>query len=437
MAAEINMPSWGMTMKEGKITQWLKKEGDPVEKGDDLLEVETEKITNIVGAVAGGILFQIIVPQGSTVPVKTVLGIIAEDGEVLDRVENTPHADDVNGTESKADEAPGAVKASPAAKRRAREMGLDLAKVSGSGPGNRITEKDVERHRDAPGQSLKTTPLAKAMADKEGVDLSNLTGTGDGGRITKADVEKAIAEPLPAVVNDSSRTGPAIKSIPYDGMRRAIGDNMQASLRSAAQLTCFAEVDVTEMVRFRDAVREAYKGDDAVKISFNDIIILAVSRALKHHPIMNSTHEGEEIILHDDVNMGIAVAVEAGLIVPVLRRADQKGLLEIASRSRELAGNARSNNLNPDDISGGTFTISNTGMLEVDGFTPILRPPETGILGVGRVNRKPAEHKGKIVLRDMMVLSLTYNHCVVDGVPAHSFLSRVGRYLQNPYLIMG
>lgn len=211
---------------------------------------------------------------------------------------------------------------------------------------------------------------------------------------------------------------------------------MHASLQKTAQLTVFTEVDVTEMLRFRDLIREEYKKDETVKVSYNDIIILATARALRRFPIMNSALVGDEILLHDSVNMGIAVALPEGLIVPVLRDAEKKELLQIAREARELAQKAREKKLMVDEVTGGTFTISNVSMFDVDGATLILRPPETGILGVGRVKEKPAVYKGEIMIRSLMILSLTFDHQVVDGAPANEFLETVARYLQNPALIM-
>jgi pyruvate dehydrogenase E2 component (dihydrolipoamide acetyltransferase) len=211
---------------------------------------------------------------------------------------------------------------------------------------------------------------------------------------------------------------------------------MYASLQGTAQLTAFTEVDVTEMVRFRDQVREEYRNDETVRVSYNDIIILATSRVLKRFPIMNSTLVGDEILLHSAVNMGVAVALDEGLIVPVLRDADRKGLLQIAREARDLARKAREGTLTVDEVTGGTFTITNVSMFEVDGFTPILKPPETGILGVGRIKQKPAVHNGEICIRSLMFLSLTFDHRVVDGAPANDFLQTVARYLQSPMLAM-
>jgi pyruvate dehydrogenase E2 component (dihydrolipoamide acetyltransferase) len=262
------------------------------------------------------------------------------------------------------------------------------------------------------------------------LEIAAIVGSGEGGKITKEDVQRYMD------LKPREKIAAPVKSIPFSGMRRSIAENMHASLHQTAQLTMFTEADVTDMIRFRDTVREAHKKDDTVKISYNDIIILATSRALKHHPIMNSTLVGDEILLHDGVHMGVAVALAEGLIVPVIRDADQKGLLEIAREARELAGKARAGTLTVDEVTGGTFTISNVSMFQVDGVTPILKTPETGILGIGRIKAKPAVYNGEIAVRSMMFVSLTYDHQVVDGAPASEFLETVVQYLENPYLIM-
>jgi pyruvate dehydrogenase E2 component (dihydrolipoamide acetyltransferase) len=435
------MPKWGLTMKEGKISRWLKAEGDVVRKGEPLFEVETEKITNVVEATVCGVLFQIVAPAGSVVPVGAVVAVIAEPGEQPARMEGIRMGEAREGSASPGTkpappkpEAPAEKKfmpASPAARRLAKELGVDLARVSGSGPEGRITEADVQRFHDEGPPPPKITPLAEEMARQAGLDIATIQGTGEGGKITKEDVQRLLAAQEPA-----PETTLVVKSIPFAGMRKAIAQNMHASLHTTAQLTAFVEVDVSEMVRFRDTVREAYRSDESVKVSYNDIIILAVSRALKRHPTMNSTLVGEEILLHETVNLGIAVALAEGLIVPVLRDADRLGLLEIARGARELARKAREGTLTVDEVTGGTFTITNMSMFQVDGVTPILRPPETGILGVGRIKKKPAVFNGQIAVRSMLFLSLTFDHQVVDGAPANQFLGTVAAYLENPYLIM-
>jgi pyruvate dehydrogenase E2 component (dihydrolipoamide acetyltransferase) len=320
----------------------------------------------------------------------------------------------------------------PSARRLAKELGVDLTSVPGTGPEGRIKEADVLKFHEEGPPAPKITPLAAEIARQEGLDLSTITGTGDNGKITKEDVERALA-----VSKALPEEKPAeIRTIPLEGMRKAIADNMHASLQNSAQLTTFTEVDVTEMVRFRDLMRAEYRRDDSVKISYNDIIVMATARALMRHPIMNTTLVGEEILIHETVHLGIAVALSEGLIVPKLRNAEKKTLLEIAKEARELAQKAREGALTIDEVTDGTFTISNVSMLGMDGFTPVLNPPETGILGVGRVIEKPAVFNGEITIRNMMTLSLTFDHRVVDGAPAMTFLKDLARYLEQPMLIM-
>ena len=278
----------------------------------------------------------------------------------------------------------------------------------------------------------KITPLAAEIARQEGVDVSTITGTGEMGKITREDFEGALAAARVAAEEKPFD----IRTIPFEGMRKSIADNMHASLQNTAQLTAFTEVDVTEMVRFRDLLRAEYQADDSVKISYNDIIIMATARALMRHPIMNSTLVGEEIQVHGTIHLGIAVALPEGLMVPKLRHAETKSLLQIAKEANALARKAREGALSIEDVTDGTFTITNVGMLGVDGFTPVLNPPETGILGIGRVIEKPAVFNGEIAIRHMMTLSLTFDHRVVDGAPAMTFLKDLARYLAQPMLIM-
>ena len=435
----VTVPKWGMTMKEGKISKWFKSEGDTIEKGEPFFEVETEKITNVVEATASGIVFQIVVSAGTKVPVGTIVAVIAEPGEQPERIEGiqagevVEEAEPASGHPAPPAEKPAEKKfvpATPAARRLAKELGVELASAAGTGPNGRITEADVKRFHEEGPPAPKMTPVAAEMIRQAGLDIASIEGTGEGAKLTKKDVQRFLD------LKKHEDVTPAVKSMAFNGIRRSIAENMHASLHNTAQLTMFTEVDATEMIRFRDMVREEYKQDDTVRISDNDTIILATSRALKQHPIMNSTLIGEEILLHDSVHMGIAVALSEGLIVPVLRDADQKNLFEIASEARELARKAREGTLTVDEVTGGTFTISNVSMFQVDGVTPILKSPETGILGVGRVKAKPAVYNGEIAIRSMMFLNLTFDHQIVDGAPAAEFLQTVTRYLENPYLIM-
>lgn len=442
MSVNVTMPKLGMTMKEGKVSKWYKKEGDTIEKGEKLLEVETEKITNQIESPETGTLFQIVVPLGVTVPVGTILAVIAQADEQLERIEGV-HVDESVGMKAEAVTSRTAqantepveekrILSTPAARRLAKELGVDLASVTGTGANGKIKEADVRKYHEEGPPAPKITPLAAEIARQEGLDVSTLTGTGDQGKITKEDVERALA----ALKSMPQERPSKVKSVPFEGMRRAIADRMHASLQDAAQLTTFKEVDVTEMVRFRDIMREEYRKEEDVKISYNDIIIMATARALMRHPIMNSTLIGEEILIHDTVHLGIAVALSEGLIVPKLRHVEKKALLEIAREARMLARKAREGALTVEEVTDGTFTISNVSMLGMDGFTPVLNPPETGILGVGRVIEKPAVFNGEIAIRHMMTLSLTFDHRVVDGAPAMTFLGDLARLLEQPMRMM-
>jgi pyruvate dehydrogenase E2 component (dihydrolipoamide acetyltransferase) len=444
------MPKLGLTMKTGKVSKWFVAEGAAVKKGDGLFEVETDKITNKVESPADGVLFQILVQAGQDVPVQTTVGVLAEPGESPVRVEGgaAPAAGEAApapkaGKESApkaAAQTPssgGGGLASPAARRLARELGVDLACVTGTGPNGRILERAVQARRELTGK-IKLTPLAAVVAAKAGLDITTLTGTGEGGKIVREDVERVLhpekfaAAPTAAAARPADGPG----SVPMEGMRKIIADNMQTSLQNSAQLTLVTEADVTPCVELIADFKARFKRDKSFRLSMNDVLILAVSRALLKHPRMNATLADEVITRHGSVHMGVAVALPEGLMVPVLHNAHELGLLEIAKAARELAGRARNGQLTPDDMSGGTFTITNMAHSVVDFFTPILKPGETGILGVGRVVEKPVVREGAVVARSMMGLSLTFDHRVEDGAPAAEFLKTVTEYLANPALLL-
>ncbi len=447
MSIELSMPKLGLTMKTGKVSKWFVAEGATVSQGDELFEVETDKITNKVESPADGVLFQILVQAKEEVAVGTVLGIIAEAGETLSRVEGGSSAP-VASAEAAPKKETASVKAetkksdrvlsSPGARRVAKELGISIEVVSGSGPDGRIVEQDVRAYHDKI-SNIKITPVAAVMAIQAQLDISTITGTGERGKIVKEDIER-ILNPEKFAVKDKAvaQGGKASEygSFPMEGMRKAIADNMHASLHGAAQLTLVSEADVTNCVDLIKDLRNLHKRDKNFRLSMNDVLIKVVAKALSKHPRMNSTFDGEMITRHEQVNMGVAVALPEGLMVPVLHNAHNMNLIQIAKEARLLAGRARKGEVTPDDMSGGTFTITNMGHSVVDFFTPILKPSETGILGVGRVVEKPVVRDGAVVIRSIMGLSLTFDHRVEDGAPAAEFLKTVVEYLANPELLL-
>ncbi len=458
MATEIVMPKWGLTMKEGKVTRWFKSEGQTVSKGEALFEVETSKITNVVESPVDGVLFQILVLAGETVPVQTVVAVVAEPGEAVEkRTRGAMAGPGEAGEPAAAKEAPSRggekkrfVPASPIARRLAKEWGIDLSRVPGTGPGGRITEKDVRKVKEEGASAIKASPKAVALAEKMGIDLAGVEGSGPGGRILKVDVLRA-ANPQyqpqsgggTAVAATASQPGaraeekgrpPAV--IPMSGMRKVIADNMMASLHQSAQLTVFVEADITATKAFIDKLRDQHAGGEVPRVSYTSVIAFAVCRALRRHPLLNSHLMGDEIRLRDEVNLGIAVALDDGLIVPNIKDAGSMSLVELTGAIRQAVVKARNNQLSMDEIQGGTFTISNVSALGVDGFTPILNPPETGILGVGRAMEKAAVVDGQIAIRTLMTLSLTFDHRVVDGAPAMRFLRTLADLLEDPVMML-
>jgi pyruvate dehydrogenase E2 component (dihydrolipoamide acetyltransferase) len=442
------MPKFGLTMVEGTIQQWFKNEGDAINEGDALFEVETEKVLYEVESTAGGTVAKLLYGLEAVVPVGLPVAVIAEAGEDVAEVAarysdgapapqaaTSPAGSPTPGTGSAA-AAPAAAATNgkrapvtPAARKLAAEHNIDTARLTGTGPGGRITREDVQQAIDAgvqapapaAGKRAPVTPAARKLAAEHNIDTARLTGTGPGGRITREDVQQAI---------DAGAQAPAeapaeAQSIPLRGMRKVIAERMHKSLQDTAQLTITTEVDVTQLIERREEVRREFN------TTYNDFIIQACAHALLRHPRMNASLEGDAIQLHSAIHVGFAVALDEGLIVPVVHDADKKPLKTIAQEARSLAEKARAGELKLEEVSGGTFTVSNLGMAGVDAFTPIINSPQTGILGVGRIVDKPVVYQGEIAKRSMLVLSLTFDHRVIDGAPAGAFLGSVADLLSH------
>ena len=439
MPTEILLPQWGMEMQDGTIVKWLKKEGDTIQEGEPLVEVETAKLETEMESVASGVVTRILVPEGTTVPIRTVLAIIAAPGEEVAQpasaAPSTPAPAAGPATQTSASAPPrsgGPITAQvvPAARRLAQERGVDLSLIQGTGPRGRILIEDVERAASATpvaapaqaggGVSVQVVPAARRLAQERGVDLSQVQGTGPRGRILIADVENAI----------DAQAAPAAQVVPISGMRRNIATRMLDSVLSTAQVTLTTEADVTDATALRQGLNRQMTDGSLSPLS---LIIKAAARALREYPRMNAIQRENEIELVSEVNVGVAVALEEGLMVATIRQTDEKGLVQIARESRELASKVREGKASYDDVTGATFSITNLGTYEIDAFTPIINPPQIGILGVGRVIEKPAVHNGEIAKRSMMFLSLTFDHRVIDGAPAAEFLRILKGHLEDPW----
>lgn len=435
MAFEVTMPKLGLTMTEGTLTRWLVADGAEVKKGQPIFEIETDKVVNEAQADADGIL-RIVAQAGSAVPVMGLVGYILALGEEM------PLTIPAQPTMEKAASAPpppmeDSVQpvnrrlASPAAKRRARELSVDISEVQGTGEGGRITTADVEAFAEARGRA-KASPLAKRMAREAGLDLATVPGTGPGGRITKEDVEGAIAQRESMEVAPTHTYASEGEAVPLSGMRAVIAERMLASSQGTARVTLTSTVDATALVAIRAQLNQELSDRLGFRFSYNDVLIKVLATALKEFPYMNAHQERGAVRLLPYVHIGLAVDTERGLMVVVVRDADQKSIQEIARDTRDKTERAMTGTISPDELSGGTFTLTNLGAFGVEAFTPIINPPEVAVLGVGRIEEAPMAYQGKVALRHRLALSLTFDHRWVDGAPAARFLHRIGELIEKP-----
>ena len=443
MAEKVIMPKQGLQMTEGTILSWLVKEGETCEEGKPLFEMETDKLTITMDAPASGTLLKIVHGEGDVVPITELIAIIGTPGEdISSLLTAAAPAAEAAAPEQKAapaaKSAPAAqVQASgdrkfstPRARKTAGEKGFDILTIPGSGPEGLVIERDVLSFTPAPAAPVvKATPLAKKVAEIEGVDLAEAKGTGSHGKVTRDDIMAVVAARAEAVAAGGAVRGTRVE--PMSRMRKIIADRMVNNLNTQAQAQHLVTVDMTNAA----ALRAAYKKKD-IKVSYNDIVMYAVSRALMEFPIMNASIDGDNIVYHDYVNLGMAVAVDQGLVVPNLKSADLMKLTEIGAMCRELAGAARDNKLGLDDMSEGTFTVSNLGMFGLDSFRAVINAPESGILAVGAIKKTPVVIDDEIVIRPMMALQLSFDHRIVDGGPAAQFLVRIKEFIEEPTLML-
>lgn len=461
MPFEVVLPRLGWNMETGRLGEWLKRDGERVEAGELLFTVEGDKATQEVEALESGLLRipPDSPPPGKEVPVGTLLGyLVAEGEEIADSKSQMavgePQSAEASqqplvvGYQSSANSQQSPA-ISPRARRVAGELGVEWAGLTGSGRTGRIVERDIRQATEYAIRNAQyaITPLARRLAEDLGLDVDALAARMPGRRIERADIEAEaerlkIEQPKPksAVVPSApppprpSAPFPAGTSIPISTVRRTIADRMATSAHTVAPVTLTTEADATELVRLRQQLKD--DGSQPVP-SYNDLMAKLTAQALLEHPMVNARFEGDTIVQTATANIGIAVDTDRGLLVPVLRDVQSKSLRQIARESAALIEKTRTGRISPDDLHGGTFTITNLGMYEIDAFTPIINLPECAILGVGRIMPKQvvvdaeAEH---LAIRHMMFLSLTFDHRLVDGAPAARFLQRVKHYVERPYL---
>ena len=475
MAEIIIMPKLGFNMSEGKLVQWYKAEGEEIAKGEPLFSVETDKTNMDIEATSDGVVRKQFIAEGDTLPVTLPIAIVggadeditavladaqarlggaAPAAEAEEAAEEETAAPDPK-AETKAAAAPqtagGKLKITPRARRVAAEndLALEGLDIVGTGWQGGICEQDILDYLES--NKVKATPVAKAMADAEGIDLAEIAGTGANGKVMKADVEKAIAAKKKAAAAAEAEAAPAadgeyavspdgkkiLEEVPYAGVRKVIGDRMSESKFTAPHLYFTQKVDMDAVIKLRKQVNAAQDK----KTSMTDFISRAVVMALQTYPDMNSALIGDKIVKYKTINLGIAVAAPTGLIVPNIKDAETKSVVELSKASSPLFAKAREGKLAPDEYSGGTFTVSNLGMFGIENFTAIINPPEVAILSISSTKDEAvviAKEDGskEIAIRPMMNIQVTVDHRVIDGLMAAQFVTEVKRLLENPISLL-
>ncbi|UCG24967.1 MAG: 2-oxo acid dehydrogenase subunit E2 [Chloroflexota bacterium] len=458
MATDVIMPKVDMDQETGTVGEWLKKEGDEVKQGEPILEIETDKVAIEVEAPASGTLVNILVGEGETVPIATVIATILAPGEQAPAVDGPPAPAEPEPKSTKLAKTPevsqhgNGVPVTPVARNLAAASGVDVSSVTGTGPRGKVTKKDVEAQllsvasgADAPGK-IYATPAARRLARENSVQLDSLSGSGPDGRIQAEDVKAAMRLPQPVAAAQElappSKTVGDYEAIPLRGKRRTIAERLTASYQSVPHINFTASIDMTRFDEARAQLNEQAEKVGNARISATALLVKIVAQTLTRHPWLNSSFQdgaaGEaEIRLYRDVNVGVAVALEDGLIVPVVRDAANKGVAEIAAEVKDLAGRAREGNLEPAEVREGTFTISNLGPFGVEQFTAIINPPQAAILAVGATRPEVVpDADGQVVVRPIMRVTLAADHRVVDGAVAAHFIADLKSALEAPVLLL-
>lgn len=448
MAKEIIMPRFGMTQEEATIVRWLAKEGERVEYGDPICEVTTDKVNMEVEAPASGILAGLRYAEGDTVPVTEIIGFVLAEGEAIPQPGSGAEADVPRKQAEKAaaEEEEKPVSATPVARRMAASKNIPLEAIRGSGPQGRITREDIERFVSEaksgaapfPQGKVRATPAARRLARQSQIELGQICGSGPQGRVQGSDVAAAMrGAPLSEVVSErlqatqpgGSQAQPVV--IKLEGMRRTIAQRMQTSWQTIPHIMFTIDIDMERAIAMRENFNARYKGAGP-GVSMTAVLVKACAAALRQHLQLNAYLRDDEILIMPEINIGMAVALQAGLIVPVIRQADVKSLYQIGQEVTDLTQRARAGRLKPEDVVDGTFTLSNLGMFGVDHFTAIINPPQVAILATGRIARRYVlDNFGNASWRQMMTVTLSVDHRVVDGAAAAGFLSELRGVLET------
>jgi pyruvate dehydrogenase E2 component (dihydrolipoamide acetyltransferase) len=410
MPTKVHMEALSPTMEEGRLVKWTKQEGDAVKSGDTLAEVETDKAVMELVARADGNLIKVMVPEGTTVPVGNVVAWIGKPGEKVDGAGSQESGS-------------GAAKPAPAAAPKAAPTAPAPVPVA--------AQADAAR--------VKASPLARRIAKDAGVDLKLVQGSGPGGRVIKRDVKGGVAEtPAAAAPAPSSRLptpGVPYEDVPLTQIRKTIAKRLAASIGPIPHFFLTTEIDMERAAEARDALNKQL-GEAGGKISFNDIIIKAVALALVQHRACNAWFQEDHIRYWNEVHIGMAVAIEDGLITPVIRNAGLKSLREIGAEARELAGRARNRRLKPEEYTGATFSVSNLGMFDIEHFTAVINPPEAGIVAIGSIAAKAVPEGDRVVVRRRLRATMSCDHRVIDGATGAAFMKTLKQMLENPLAML-
>jgi pyruvate dehydrogenase E2 component (dihydrolipoamide acetyltransferase) len=455
MATAVVMPKQGQSVESCIIVSWKKAVGDQVVVGESLAEVETDKALLEVESPGSGTLLALYFQEGDEVPVLTNIAVIGEPGEDVStlrpaeardkaasaRYESGPVAAPVAAiTQTKVPGAApvtaietqvsAAVGISPRARNLAKQKGLETASLQGTGPGGRIIERDVQTALE---KKPAMTPLAKSMVAQGGFNVPG-HGSGVRGRIMAEDLTAVAAQPEAPI--QGTPIADEVRTIPVKGIRKVIAARMLNSLQTTAQLTLNASADARALLAYRKRLKDSSEALGLQKVTVNDLILFAVARILPNYPDLNATFSGDTISQYRNVHLGFAVDTPRGLMVPVIRQTNALSLRQIAQEAKRLASACLDSTVSPDEMSGGTFTVTNLGSFGIESFTPVLNPPQVGILGVGNVNLKPVEVEGEVQFIPHIGLSLTINHQVVDGAPAAHFLQAFAQGLAQIELLL-